>query len=1119
MLLPFKSCISLSTTAAILLLLNTSWMMNYYFPCLLVAEASSSSNNGGNTPFMVMSEITVHNNEVDDDDDGEGGEELPSSSRIRSSILSDNNDDDDENIISTQSDTIEDSTTKLSITQQQHHDSVANKSNQRNDSNINDNNVAIMDDNGGSGSGSDTDDDDEEEAENDANISQQQQISLSSSHINTANNVNDSSVATATTNSQPLRTLQKLQAMLDDSDYATHTVSSTIPTTTTAAATESESVIDNSSSSPPVVNTAVAESTTSSSTSTNPPLQQQPPPPQDKLWTSKDRAKYRRTRRTEKQRQQQLQQREQRAREIRDIQRQRIIREERERKELEELRLKQADLLEIQRQQQLKQQQLKQQQQQEQQRRSQHQQQMQTHFEEGATTDFTDDDTDGGAGFELPNNPVYLSDGETETDDFSEEKDDNDPYNRQRKSQSSAMYPNNRQQQHQRYQQFQPYSQYNLQPPPQQANTNNHAYPDYQRYRQPPSQQGQQPPYSPPHPNQNMQQYQFNTNQQQQQHQQQIQYEQNYAAWAQAAANGYFYPPPTAPGSYPQQYPGYTNNNGQPQQQQQNQPPHQQQQPLQHPLYQSTSSSPYQYANPQAPQAPLDRRWSPQQLPPHHSVHDGMAPQSSLSSNSVAQETSPTSLTTNANESPLHPAAVEQTNESAVIDQPEADEKVSPTSSTSSQQQMTVQSSVILPPTPLIPPMPMGPMNTEGPSVLETDSAVVIAGATSKITFDSVQKLGFATIGLALMSYCAVSPRTLPHPEYNRLFLQNISIVWLAAVAPIISLISVYDGKYNNINTAIGTFYVSLTLGYGLAFVSEVFVTTIVRLGVFKIWEPDIFSLTSEVPTPILPWVLREKAYKPKRITLFAADFAASCVASPIIEEFLKLKICQWTCKLPRNFKPMKVQHKGKRKKSKKTTVQAVRDINAPQVTNVNCYVVQMLAASLGLKLFDITRRILMYTKKADEHKHFFAIARGIYPIHELCGTMTALLLARRDVLGINLPIWKIVGPAILIHGLANFRGMKPIFKWNSSTPWSEMQLSPFKIGSDFSFTHLIPTSYAKIVWTTILCRVFGFCLKNYYLTGRQAMKRTTTYSGKLHAFDAKLQTDSFLKKAKKDQN
>ena len=47
--------------------------------------------------------------------------------------------------------------------------------------------------------------------------------------------------------------------------------------------------------------------------------------------------------------------------------------------------------------------------------------------------------------------------------------------------------------------------------------------------------------------------------------------------------------------------------------------------------------------------------------------------------------------------------------------------------------------------------------------------------------------------------------------------------------------------------------------------------------------------------------------------------------------------------------------------------------------------------------------------------------------------------------------------------------------------------------------------------------QVFGFCIKNYYLIGRQAMKRTTTYSGKLHAFNAKLQTDAILKRGKKD--
>jgi len=66
-----------------------------------------------------------------------------------------------------------------------------------------------------------------------------------------------------------------------------------------------------------------------------------------------------------------------------------------------------------------------------------------------------------------------------------------------------------------------------------------------------------------------------------------------------------------------------------------------------------------------------------------------------------------------------------------------------------------------------------------------------------------------------------------------------------------------------------------------------------------------------------------------------------------------------------------------------------------------------------------------MYTKETDDYKHIYAIIRGTFPIHELCGTMTILLLARRDVLGVNLPMWKILGPAVFIHAMANFRGMK----------------------------------------------------------------------------------------------
>jgi hypothetical protein len=89
-------------------------------------------------------------------------------------------------------------------------------------------------------------------------------------------------------------------------------------------------------------------------------------------------------------------------------------------------------------------------------------------------------------------------------------------------------------------------------------------------------------------------------------------------------------------------------------------------------------------------------------------------------------------------------------------------------------------------------------------------------------------------------------------------------------------------------------------VGYCLVFALELIFTTIIRLGVFAWWEPDAFKLTPTVPTLALPWVLRENGYRPRRITLFAADFATSCVAAPIIEEWVKLKMLQLSVRLPR---------------------------------------------------------------------------------------------------------------------------------------------------------------------------------------------------------------------------
>lgn len=94
-------------------------------------------------------------------------------------------------------------------------------------------------------------------------------------------------------------------------------------------------------------------------------------------------------------------------------------------------------------------------------------------------------------------------------------------------------------------------------------------------------------------------------------------------------------------------------------------------------------------------------------------------------------------------------------------------------------------------------------------------------------------------------------------------------------------------------------------------------------------------------------------------------------------------------------------------------------------VTYINPYISGMLAVSLGLKWADAIRRVCMYTKAKDEHKALYALLRGLFPVQELCGCMTALRLARRDVLGQNMPLWSIVLPSVVVHGMANFRGMK----------------------------------------------------------------------------------------------
>jgi hypothetical protein len=120
------------------------------------------------------------------------------------------------------------------------------------------------------------------------------------------------------------------------------------------------------------------------------------------------------------------------------------------------------------------------------------------------------------------------------------------------------------------------------------------------------------------------------------------------------------------------------------------------------------------------------------------------------------------------------------------------------------------------------------------------------------------------------------------------------------------------------------------------------------------------------------------------------------------------------------------VEKVNSKKKTKRRTAAAIAHGPGEQdIVNANKYVTHMLAVSLGLKLLDATRRILVYTKAHHPDKSFYAACRGLFPIQELCGTMTALELAKRDLLGVDMPLWKLLAPAVVIHAMANFRGMK----------------------------------------------------------------------------------------------
>jgi hypothetical protein len=175
---------------------------------------------------------------------------------------------------------------------------------------------------------------------------------------------------------------------------------------------------------------------------------------------------------------------------------------------------------------------------------------------------------------------------------------------------------------------------------------------------------------------------------------------------------------------------------------------------------------------------------------------------------------------------------------------------------------------------------------------------LVEAGA--RLDVMALLKLGHVSVVAALMAYAAVSPRDLPLTEYNLQFYENLRQLSLLLVAPAIYIASVFDAKESDFNSFTHAFFCTFSVGYLLTFAIEILATTGLRLALFSIFEPEVFALTPSVALPILPWVLKDQNYRPKRITLLAVDFLTSCVLCPIVEESMKLALLVGTSRLPK---------------------------------------------------------------------------------------------------------------------------------------------------------------------------------------------------------------------------
>ncbi|CAM9945962.1 unnamed protein product, partial [Hapterophycus canaliculatus] len=97
---------------------------------------------------------------------------------------------------------------------------------------------------------------------------------------------------------------------------------------------------------------------------------------------------------------------------------------------------------------------------------------------------------------------------------------------------------------------------------------------------------------------------------------------------------------------------------------------------------------------------------------------------------------------------------------------------------------------------------------------------------------------------------------------------------------------------------------------------------------------------------------------------------------------------------------------------------------------------------------------------------------RGFFPLFELCGSIMAMNLARRDILGDRMNRLQLFFVPASLNAYAVFRGTKPLFKWASSKPWDELQVKAWVFPRGMTPFQRARKGFASVAWSIIILRV-----------------------------------------------